>query len=993
MLKCSASMIAICCAAVLPASAHAQDVQLPSPTDGITETTEGEASPASSGGDIVVTGSRVNRPNIASAAPINTVTRQDIVQSGAINAEDILRRIPQVTPDTGQSNPGGNGTQGVNLRRLGNNRTLNLVNGQRLGILTGMDINIIPVALLKRIDVLSGGASAVYGSDAVAGVVNFIVDDGFEGVQLSGNYALRQYGGGDSIIAPAARAAGYPVTRDFTGGGRSDLTVAVGRHFFDDRLKVSGFFNYRHADRVSYDDYDFSACRSVRSSTGGAACDVASFSRFGWFQPQSSTGNQPIFANSKTGNAAFVPYDASYGSNQYGNYGAQRQYDRFNGGAFVSVDIAKALQLYGSYLMSRDTSYNVYNAARIGSFTAFGSTPYQVNCDNPLMSGQQRTALCGAAAGTNALVPLDVHYQFDNAGVYRQDRYVNFNQRFTAGVKGDFADAWHYDLGGVYSRFQRSQVLGVPNADYTRVNNSLNVVNIGGVPTCVAKADGRDPSCVPADIFTSTGGSPAYANYLFNGFPGRQTLTASLYDVTLNVTGDLGHYGIRSPFADDGIAVNVGLEYRKDKQVNNPDAIYIRNNGGNYYNNFIDVKEAYGELQLPLVQKRPFFEQLSVSGAYRLSKYSSVDRNFDTWKIEGVYSPVSDVILRASWNKAARAPSLYDASPSPWYEGFSGDICAGATPRASLATCQLTGVTAAQYGTIAQCIDNTCLARGENSVVPESARTLTYGLLLKPRFIPGLVLSVDRYQIKIDNSIGYRDAQFWSDGCLSYGTALYCDRFTRNPNGSLNSYSAYAGNNPTTGFVAQGNGNQYITKAEGVDFQAQYSSALPGQVGNLNLDFNGSLATAIAASDAIGRPFRDCVGYFALTCGGPTPRWTHYLRATYSTPARELSVSGGWRHVAGSLNAGNSGDPTLGASNATIVPSFARIPTYDYFDLQAAVAITKSFELRATINNLFNRRPPILPDASNYSGSFSNSFPGYYDVLGRELQIGFTARF
>lgn len=951
--------------------------------------------PAGRSADIVVTGSRVSRPNITSAAPVTTVTAEDIKQTGAINVEDVLRRLPQVTPDNSQNNPGGNGTQGVNLRRLGVNRTLNLINGQRLGTTTGLDVNVIPVALLKRIDVLSGGASAVYGSDAVAGVVNFIIDEDFQGVQASGNYSLYQHDNRDSIVGPVARASGYPVAGGNSfDGGRADLSLAIGHHFFDDKLKLSGFVDYRHADPVQYSDRDFSACRAILSAAGGASCDVASYSRYGWFQPGAGANAGTIFANDKSGSAAFVPYDNSYGSNQFGNYYAQRQDERINGGAFATLTLDKAAELYGSYLISSDKSSNLYNGARIGSYTSYGSTPYQVNCNNPLLSAQQIGTICGAAAGTGALAPLDLHYQFDNAALNRTDRYNNLDQRFAGGIRGDFADAWHYDLGGVYSKFRRSQVLGLPNADYTKVNNSLNVVDVNGVPTCASVVNGTDPSCVPADIFSSTGGSAAYANYLFSGFPGRQTLTAYLYDVTFNVTGDLGHYGIRSPFAEDGVGVNLGAEYRKDKQVNDPDDAYIRNNGGNYYDNSIGVKELYGEVQVPIAQHKPGFELLSLSGAYRVSKYTSVDKNFTTWKLEGVYSPVSDITFRASWNKAARAPTLYEASPSPWYEGlYTGDICAGATPQASLATCQLTGVTAAQYGNIPQCTDNTCLARGQNEVEPESAHTLTYGLLLKPRFIKGLVFSVDRYQIKIDNSIGYQGEQFWSDGCLTYGTPLYCSHFVRNSDGSLNSYSAYTGSNPTSGYVAFGNGNQYVSKSEGYDFQAQYAFGLPANAGRVNVDFNGSLATNISGADSPDTPFRNCVGYFGLTCGAPTPKWTHYLRLTYTTPDRLFSLSGGWRHISGTLFAGNSGDPTLGASNTTVLTSFYRVPTYDYADLQATVAIAKNLELRFTVNNLFDREPPILANASNYVSSYSNSFPTYYDTLGREFQIGFTTRF
>ncbi|MEA1647417.1 TonB-dependent receptor [Nitrospirillum sp. BR 11164] len=947
--------------------------------------------------EVVVVGSHIAaRPNITSAAPITSVTSLEIQQSGALNVEDILNRLPQVSPDNQQTYQDSDGAQKINLRRIGFGRTLTLIDGQRVATNIGLDINIIPVAFLERIDVLSGGASAAYGSDAVAGVVNFMLKKEFTGFQVSGNYSLYDHYNQRTIVQPVAEkyGIGSPDGQAWDGG-RGDFNAAWGGKFADGRLNVRAFADYRRTEPVLYKDRDFSACGLIQSTTDGPlSCQTSTYSKYGYFSPQSGDNAGKVFSNAKDGSPTFVTRDQTYAYNSYQDYYLQRQDERINGGLFLNYDLTDSVELYSSYLISSDTSYNQFRTSRLYSPSNFGESAYNINCNNPLMSAQQQQALCGSLAGTGALMPTEVRYQFDSTAQLK-DYYLNENQRATAGFRGKVWDAWHYDVGGVYARFDKTYKPAFENPVYQTQADSLNVVNVNGTPTCAAKVAGTSPNCVPANIFVANGGSQALVNFYEGGYGGTQEQVGVLWDATVNVNGDLGHYGITSPLARDGLAVAFGAEYRKDMENNTVDDAFVSNAGyGSNFKASQSVKEGYIEVQAPLVQDRPFVHLLSAQGGYRWSKYDTNPDTFTTWKIEGTYAPVPDVTLRTSYNKAARAPNIYENNQAIDFTSGGSDICAGSNPTASLAACQLTGVTAAQYGHIKQCDDNACLARQGGFVLdPETAHTLTYGAVLKPSFLPGLTLSADRYLIMIDNSIGFNYDDFYSSSCALFATAYYCSHFNRNPDGSLTSYDTVRGGAPSTGFVTYGNTNNYKTFAEGYDFQAQYLLPVPELGGHMDFDFNGSLSTRTGGQDTPNSLAASCVGYFGPRCNQPFPAWTHNLRGTYIRDGGAYSVSLNWRHISGVTNAANSDDPALGSSAATHVSTFTSIPSYDYFDVAVGYMVNDQISLRLTVNNLTDKMPPIVANSYNISLARSNTIPQVYDALGRMVQMGFTVSF
>ena len=967
-------------------------------------TAAGETPPAAQpGGDIVVTGTRIVRPNVTAAAPITSVTSADIRAQAAVNVEDVLNRLPQVAPDAQQTYNDSDGRQRIKLRSLGFERTLVLIDGKRLGTQNGQDTGIIPTTLLERVDVLTGGASSVYGSDAVAGVVNFVLKKDFEGLQLDANYNFYNHNNKDTVVSPLARAAGFTSPRGWTNdGGRADLTLTAGHGFFDDKVHVSGFVNYKNTDEVALTSRSNAGCYLTQLQLNGPlSCGLTpSSSTSGLITPQSGPNAGAQLVNNPNGTRTFVPFGTGQGnaSNYFSGYAYQRPSERVNAGGFVTAELAPEAELYASGLWFRDKSYTNYPTIASGTVN--------VSCANPFLSASQATAIgCGVAGATS--VPVNLAYRLGEMND-RPDTFVNTGVRLTGGVRGKVGDAWTYDVGGVYARNHQDYI-----PSFRTPGNLQNAVNVGGTaanPVCASGAAG----CVPFDIFSAGNTNPALINYLFT--TGTSQTTGTLYDVLANVSGDLGKYGITSPFAEQGVAIALGAEYRKDTLKSTADASYRSALGGADSYLSQDVWEANAEVQVPLIEHKPFVELAQVNGGYRLSKYSSNPSTFNTWKIEGIYAPVKDITFRASFNKAQRAPTVVEirqATNIDFAAGGAGtfnDFCAptpipgpnGVTygaPLASREVCRATGLSDALYGSTSLLCSNgttpngtaACTVRsGGFTADPETAYTQTYGLVLKPRFVRGLVFSVDRYRIKIDNSLGYNDYSYYTDGCLrSGGDQFFCQGIVRNANGTLFSNAA---SNPTTGFIRQGTSNYYTSIARGYDFQAQYPMEL-GSAGRIDWSFNGSLTTFAGGQDSPVQPERNCAGYYGNGCGQLIPKWSHGLRATYTTEGRGFSASFNWRYVGSLTNADNSGDPAIGGTAARARTSYYRVAPANYFDLALNFAIAKQFSLRLIANNLLDKAAPIVPDSYNISLARGNTIPQRYDSLGRNIAIGTTINF
>jgi len=1018
-MKKTALLLSSTCFAVMFASpAMSQEANT---TGGpVAETTATADTSSTDEGSIVVTGSRISRPNVTAAAPITSVTAENIRAQAAVNIEEVLNRIPAIAPDSQQNYQDSDGRQRIKLRNLGFERTLVLVDGKRLGTVNGLDANMIPTSLIKRVDVLTGGASAVYGSDAIAGVVNFILDDDFEGVQINGNYNFYAHENKAGLVSRVFNdpANNYrfanPALGNTFDGGRTDVSLTVGKKLFDDRFHVSAFVNYRKSDIVPYSARETSGCELQESGKDGPLyCTTSTYTPLGYISPRTGPASGNQYVNNPNGDGTLLPYSAAYAANPYDGVSFQRQNERWNAGGFTSFEVSDALELYANAMWFRDESNNPY-PARVISSTSYGAgtTPFTIGCSNPFMSAAQAQIVCGTAAGTATTVPVELRYR--GTGVEPvSDSYLNNGLRVSGGLRGKFAEGWSYDVGGVYARNKMDMTWGRPN--FNNVNDALDTVNNNGTISC--RNDVAN-GCVPFNPFSplSVTNDQALFDYLLQGGYGTNTTVNKLYNVIATVQGDLGTYGIKSPWAEDGLAVAFGAEYREDQLQSSADAVWRANYGGTDQDLSQNAWEGNFELQAPIVQHKPFADLLQFNGAYRLSKYSSNPDKFSTWKAEAIWAPIPDITFRGSINRAQRAPTVVEAfqGSNVGYDRINpayNDICApsiqgyttGANgqqvpilgaPAASRETCAATGLADNLYGsaTLLCPVDIGCTTRsGGFTVNPETAYTKTFGVVLRPRFLPGLTFSADRFMIDLNDSIGYNDYNYFSDGCLATGGEFFCSLFVRNADGTLYSNPA---SNPTTGFIRRGTTNYYKSKSYGWDFQGQYALRMGG-AGRLDFDFSGSLTTLAGSQDSPILTERNCVGYYGgAGCGQLIPKWTHNLRGTYTTQDQFFSASLNWRHLGPLTNVSNSGDPALGWVPANQRTTFYRIEAYDYFDLALGFRVNKQFSFRISANNILDKTPPLFPNSYNVGSlSRSNTINSRYDSLGRQIAFGTTINF
>jgi iron complex outermembrane receptor protein len=945
---------------------------------------------ADSGETVVVTGTRIRRPNLTSTSPITTIDKKELQYQGVLNLEEALNRLPQVRADSTQFTNGSDsdGRAKLNLRNLGWQRSLVLLDGQRLLPVQAVDLNIIPSALVQRVDVLTGGASATYGSDAIAGVANFILNKSFNGIEINGSLGGYQHNNDASDIQAQIKenpSISLPKSNVFDGQ-RTDLNIAAGKNFADGRGNISIFLDQRSQDAVTWSQRDYSACRT-QIVNGVMSCVVnTSYSPYGRYTFNEGPSAGQTLYGAQDGSNTLVPYNSSYAINTREKFNFLRSDERFTGGVFGHFKFNEAAEVYGTYLYMKDESSSQFYPALVSDTIA-------LNCDNPYMSTAQAQTICGSAAGTSATVSTTVNYELNGPGSKElTNTATNKDYRMTMGLRGDFADVWHYDIGFVGSQVVTS-LSDNNEIDDQKFINAAQVVNVNGKATCLINADASttndDPSCVPANIFGYHTIDEAFYNYAYQNYSWSSTTQQQTY--TANLSGDLTGYGVKSPWADNGVAVAVGLEYRRDSLRNEADQAtrdyegWLSTVGGHY-----GVKEAYMEFQIPLIANLPFVHSLDFNTAFRQSKYDNLDRALGTSKYEIQYRPIKDVLVRASFNNAQRAPNISELYGLK-YKSINGslvDACAGADPTATAAQCANTGVTAAQYGTLTDCGTScyTYAGGGNTALKPEEAETLTYGLVYTPSQVPGLSMSADYYDILIKNYIGYLDAVDNFNKCLTTGLNYYCQYIHRGTDGSFTSSGG--------GYVEGGTLNTYRLHNRGIDFQAAYAFGI-GKYGRIDMNFTGTALSITGGQDSPLTASVNCAGYFGNpTCYAPEPKWRHNLRATWQTPWQQSTVSVNWRHIGGTLYTGNSSDTSLNGGGSYVTSAeYAKLPDYDYIDLSGSMRVRDGLTLNLSVNNLFDLTPPITV-STNVDGTSNNpnTWTGTYDALGRSILLSFKLK-
>ncbi len=999
--------------------------------------------------EIIVTGSRIAQPQLSSPSPLTVVEPDDIKLTGTVRVEDTLNSLPSIFASQASSlSNGADGTAAVDLRGLGTTRTLALVNGRRLvpgdpsptsG--SAADINIIPGSILKRVEVLTGGASSVYGADAVAGVVNFIIDTDFEGFRVDGQYSFYQHGNDDTFLPPLLDARGFPYpTGSVTDGDTMDFTAVFGTGFADDRGHAVAYFGYRKIDPVLQRDRDYSACVLQNSPAGTPRCGGSA---------TTAEGNVLVFDTSVTSGTStfytFLPGGGFVNSVTLYNFAPlnyyQRPDERYTAGFFANYEINDWAKPYVEFMFMDNKT-----VAQIAPSGNFGNTQ-TVNCDNPLMSAAQLAVVCdtdnliNGFLGTFPLATSAAYNPnpgaapitfFDALGNTYNQAYFTLlrrnveggprrsnlgHQTFRAvlGTKGDLGEAWSYDMYYQYGRVAYTQVYE-NEFSITRLNRALNAVTDTrvGSPTfgqviCRSVLDNSDPNCVPYNVFAGAGGaSQAAVNYLSaTGFQSGET-TEQVFNAS--ITGDLTNYGFKFPSANDGVRFNAGIEWRSEAlDLKTDNAFQTGDLTGQGAPTLpiagdIEVMEFFAETQIPVINEG-FVHELSINAGYRRSDYDTSGGNefgTNTWKVGAEISPIPDFRIRGTYNRAVRAPNIQELFAAQ-YVGLSGsnDPCAGIT------------ITATDYGCIAQGLtvgggtpanpagQYNGLLGGNPNLQPETAKTWTVGGVIQPSMIPGLALTIDYYNIKIDDSIGGFGADAIVNDCVANATATFtpmsCSLVNRDPGGSIWLTSG--------GYVTNLPGNVGSVQTRGLEFSAAYGHEI-GSLGDLEFTFQGTNLMAYEVNNGLTAPY-DCAGLYGPTCsaggttgsGAPLPEWRHRARLTYNTPF-DLSLSAQWRYVGAVDAETTSTNPTLNGAN-NFDPGL-HIGARSYFDLVAAYAYNDRYTLRLGVNNLLDKAPPMVTSGSgDRPGSNlcptgpcnGNTYPATYDALGRFLFVNVTLDF
>jgi iron complex outermembrane receptor protein len=1002
----------VCMAAIeMPAFAQQTPVAAAEPDAGLTE--------------IVVTGSRIAAPNEVSTSPIQVVTAKEIQQGGKIDAIDLLNQLPQnfqnsvvdfSNSSSGLNTPGGVTT--ADLRGLGPQRTLVLVNGRRLG--TGdpntanpnpsPDLDQIPLALVERVDVVTGGASAVYGSDAIAGVVNFIMKKNFEGIQIDGQIGEYWHENRQGWLNGLQTAAGdTPVSGSERDGRSKNFNLLIGTNFADGKGNVTGYLSYQHMDPIVSSERDFGGCQLNLNTVGpGVHCFGSSNSNlFGVGSTNYSVvGNQ------------FLPFPqpgsvppAFFNSQQY--IYMSREDDRYNAGFMAHYDINDYVKPYAEFMFMDDKTTEVI--APSGLFQQNPTDPtgngnFNVNCSNPLLSAQEASIICtpaqiaaDAAHPGSASANINIGRRNIEGGG-RASFWDHTNYRAAGGATGEIAGAWNYDA---YASYYYTTLYNANQKylSYTSIDNALQVTNGPAGPVCIS-----GPPCVPWNIFQQGGVTPAALAYLNATGTSYGSVTERI--IHGDVTGDLGRYGIKSPLANDGIGVNIGAEHRNDNLNFQPDGTELSGLLSGFggasvaVDNSTSVKEEFIELRAPLVQKQAFVDDLVFDTGFRHSNYN-LSGGVNTYKFEVQYAPVHDLRIRAGYQKAIRAASVLELYTPQSFGGISApgiDPCAptvdsttGALIPAtrSFADCAHTGVTAAEYGnggvggvytgTIKQCVALQCaqLQGGNVGLKPEQAESITIGLNFAPSFIPNLTGSLDFYRITVRDEINVLSAPTILQRCLDTGDPTFCTLIVRTSTGSISGSSVATG-----GYIVQTNLNVGAVAVKGIDAQAAYKHPFPMNLGSMSYVFAGSALLSATTIQYPGAPSYDCVGLYGPSCQTVNPRWRHNLRATWETPWN-VEFSALWRFI-GPVTL-DSNTSQVGLTNGNYDTFDARMPGMNYLDLSASWRVIGNLQIRAGVNNVLDKDPPIV--ASNVAASgAANSYPTY-DQLGRQLYLAFTAKF
>ncbi|GGF72698.1 TonB-dependent receptor domain-containing protein [Alteromonas lipolytica] len=922
---------------------------------------------------IQVTGSRIRKIEFASNAPIATVGEQEFEMTATVNTESLLNTMPQVVPglDRTSNNPG-NGTATADLRGLGANRTLVLVNGKRVTPTTAsgvVDINAIPTAMIENVEVLTGGASAVYGSDAISGVINFILKDDFEGVDAS---------------------VGYESTEEGDAGiWNADLTI--GGNFDDGKGNVVFNMAYTSREDLFQGDRSFANTALFDDGAGGlepgGSSGVPQTAIFAGGFSDFSDSSGIIFGQ----DGSVRPFVTSGQVNDYYNYAPvnyiQLPQERHQFSALGHYEVTDNMEVYGSAMF---TDSNV--PSQLAPTPIFQTSTFTLD-GNPFISPEAQQIISGAIGlgvdtdgdGIDDEGRALLRRRLEEVGPRRsEDTFTSF--QVMGGVRGFFGDSsWSYD---VY--YQTGRVRNA-NAQLGNVNrgrfdqalllatdeNGQVILDANGNPSCADTSNnGSTVGCTPLNIFGEGNISESSAAFLRTAVSATSTFEQRLFGA--NITGDTEGF-FELPGGPIGLSFT--YEHREDDFEFLPSQDLAAStiagfNGSPAVAGGFNVSSYAVEAYLPILVGAPFAELLDLELAYRTEDYTTAG-SVSAYKIAGSWAPIDSFRLRAGFNTAVRAPNISELF-SPQGENFPGatDPCAGNAPEAFKTAevadlCVQTGVPADVVHTAAinpASGQVRALSGGNPNLVEEEAETLTVGFVFDAT--DEISLSLDYFDIEIDDAVSSfgGGANNILDTCYDSSKAgsglggAFCNAINRRSDGTID-------------YVEAGTQNVASITLKGYDLIASYETEVMG--GDLSVRYLGTYTTESDFLPFDGSPdLIECAGNFGANCGEPVPEYKHRTTMTYSADDYTLQLL--WRYVGEVSDDDDSQDYTV-----------EKIDGFNYFDVAGTYFLTENFRVTAGVDNMFDKTPPIIGGNDEQS----NTYPATYDVFGRTYYVNFRVSY
>jgi iron complex outermembrane receptor protein len=927
--------------------------------------------------EVVVTGSRLLRPDLSAPSPVTVIDGDAVQLSGDVTVERVLYELPQLSAGNNSSvnSAGGSGVLTANLRGLGATRTLTLVNGRRFIPANGagsVDLATIPSQLVKRVDVVTGGASAVYGSDAIAGAVNFVLRDDFEGFQVGAQYG--QTSGSDAQT--------------------TDYNLMFGTNIGEGRGNVTLYLSHAKRDPVYMQDRDFSRV-PLNASLGPSGSGNIPGGRVGLSGAQMASLNLgmgagviPIGPEGCTTQVNSIRFGENGQVLRHcdpetlynyaaGNY-LLRPLDRTQFGALAHFDVNDEVQAYTElhYALAENEFQQAADSLSIltGTNTYFEVRNYATN---PVLTPDVRALFVNNAAifdpmGTgNARISGGMARRVDELGL-RNFSFDRDTLGSTLGLRGDFNvgdNLWRWDVFAQYHRSETDETVRGTMSPARMQLGLDTVINTSGQVVCVTSF----PGCVPVNPFGLGSITPAAATFISPARSSSDLFEREVYGASLA--------GEFFELPGGQISAAVGFEHRDDEYEFMPGATDLAGEYGTASRGITRggfyVDEVFAEVRVPLLSGKPFADVLALEGAVRYSDYSNFG-SAETWRVGLEWGPTDWLRFRTAYNIANRAPAISELY-APIGTGFSpgNDPCAIVRnpSQAQRDFCVTQGVPATEADNFVQtALGFNQVSGGNPALRAESSETFTVGAVVRLPFIDRFNIAVDYYQIEVEDAVATMNAQTTLDVCyqLLDANSEPCGAITRLGDGQIFEVRA---SNSNIGSLA----------VEGVDLTMDYTVALPDglAIGEGKPELGLMLNTGWLferESQIIGAQPIDCAGFFGSCTAqgaGGSPDFKALLTATFDSGP--LMVKAQVRHLAGLEPLG-----TIAATTPVVADAV------NYVDFSASWKFNDTFEVYTGIDNAFDEDPPLL--TSSWGGD-ANTDVTLYDVIGRRYFLGMRANF